>query len=412
MLNINNTPWHKLTSDDILALLASDNSESFFFEFKEDGVRNEQLYKEISAFANTYGGYILLGITDKKDVSGCVKWTEERVHNVLYNNITPTPDFDIKQLQIDGKTVIVIKIEEGSMPPYITSDGKICERISSSSMAITNSAKLSQLYAKHKDSLLKLDYKIGIEELNNSHQIRNLCGYIDVGFEVRCMDTKKVVKNFLLFDFTTVGEYLKKNCPAYSVSRVGNTCMITIGKLTRSDDNSSQYIPDGSMHNYIILMNDGSAKYRYCLFSDNEGYVELSALVSTLDVFRKIYEIVFKETLKDNFVYARRYEKLTVLKQFTPYYRDDVAELTGFVLSKHREKYGNSIVVSSTRIPINDYEVIDRRCILEMGWAYTIDRVMQVLFGDGFIAMGFVDIPEEFKENAMKRNRNKDTSSE
>ena len=134
MININNTPWEKLTSADILALLDNDNGESFFFEFKEDGVRNEQLHKEISEFANTYGGYIFLGITDKKDITGCVKWTEERIHNVIYNNITPTPDFDIQQFEIQEKTIFVIKIEEGSMPPYITSDGKIFERVSSSSM--------------------------------------------------------------------------------------------------------------------------------------------------------------------------------------------------------------------------------------------------------------------------------------
>ena len=94
-------------------------------------------------FANTYGGYIFLGITDKKDITGCVKWTEERIHNVIYNNITPTPDFDVQQFHIDGNTVFIIKIEEGSMPPYITSDGKIFERVSSSSMPIKDSAKLS-----------------------------------------------------------------------------------------------------------------------------------------------------------------------------------------------------------------------------------------------------------------------------
>lgn len=50
MININNTPWEKLSSADILALLDNDNGESFFFEFKEDGVRNEQLQKEIWSY--------------------------------------------------------------------------------------------------------------------------------------------------------------------------------------------------------------------------------------------------------------------------------------------------------------------------------------------------------------------------
>ena len=66
---------------------------------------------------------------------------------------------------IDGKTVLVIKIEEGPLPPYITTDGKICERVSSGSMLIKDSAKLSQLYAKHKDQLRRLENKIGHEDL-------------------------------------------------------------------------------------------------------------------------------------------------------------------------------------------------------------------------------------------------------
>lgn len=398
MININNTPWHKLTSADILALLASDNSESFFFEFKEERVRPEQLQKEISAFANTYGGYILIGITDKKDVSGCGKWTEERVHNVIYNNITPTPDFDIKQFSIDGKTVLVIKVEEGSMPPYITSDGKICERISSSSMAISNSAKLSQLYAKCKDNLTRLDNKIGIEKLQHASLPRNMCGYIDVGFEPHCRDSQKVLKDFFFFDFTPVSDHLKKMCPAFSVSRVGNTCMITIGKLTASGDSTNQYIPESSMHNYMILMNDGSAKYRYVLTSERcDGYIELSSFISTTSIFQEIYEMVFADSLRDNFVYARRYEELTVLRQFTPYYREDVGECTGFVLAEHNKKYGNSLIVSGIRMPFSGYDIVDKQVVCPNGGKYDIHKVIKSLFGNHFITMGFVDFPEKLK---------------
>ena len=96
MIDINNTPWHKLTGDDIKALLGETDGETFFFEFKKDDVRSEKIYKEISAFANTFGGYILIGIADDKSVVGCTNWTEQKVHNVIYNGITPLPDFDVK----------------------------------------------------------------------------------------------------------------------------------------------------------------------------------------------------------------------------------------------------------------------------------------------------------------------------
>jgi len=57
MININNTPWEKLSFSDIQALLDGFDGETFFFEIKSDEARNQTLHKEISAFANTYGGY-------------------------------------------------------------------------------------------------------------------------------------------------------------------------------------------------------------------------------------------------------------------------------------------------------------------------------------------------------------------
>ena len=209
MININNTPWEKLTSADILALLSNDDGESFFFEFKKDDTRNQGIHKEISAFANTFGGYIFIGVKDDKTIEGCNQWTEQRIHNVIYNGISPTPDFDVKRFVIDGKTVYVIRIDEGSMPPYITTDGKIFERVSSGSMPVNNSSKLSQLYEKHKDSIAKLENKIGIQQLQPNSVLKSLCGYIDIGFEIRSRDRTLIADHFVDLDFSSISNTLR-----------------------------------------------------------------------------------------------------------------------------------------------------------------------------------------------------------
>ena len=125
MININNKPWNKVRFTDIQKVLDGADDENFFFEFKDDQERPERLLKEISAFANTYGGYIFLGVTDDKTVAGCTAWTEQRIHNTIYNGITPIPDFDVRKFKHDGNTIFVLKIEEGSMPPYITNKVQI-----------------------------------------------------------------------------------------------------------------------------------------------------------------------------------------------------------------------------------------------------------------------------------------------
>ena len=58
VININGKQWNQISKEDIETLLASDDDENFFFEYKNEDVSTKKLIKEISAFANTYGGYM------------------------------------------------------------------------------------------------------------------------------------------------------------------------------------------------------------------------------------------------------------------------------------------------------------------------------------------------------------------
>lgn len=392
MININNTPWEKLSFSDIQALLDGFDGETFFFEFKSDEARNQTLHKEISAFANTYGGYILLGISDDKTVSGCKTWNEQRIHNVIYNGISPTPDFDIKEFISDGKIIYVIKVEAGSMPPYVTTDGKIFERVSSASMPISDSAKLSQLYTKNTDSLKKLERKIGIEKLClHGKSPNNLCGYIDLGFEIQCMDKAKIQNGFYQFDYTEISRYLKEQCGVFSISKVGNTKVITIGEMKANGNGDTLVLPEAAMNNFIVLMDDGSAKFRICLFADDKGRVDLSLALLTKYLFRNIYEFIFKDKLSQNFIYAKKYSELVVLKQFTTFFSDSIADTLGMRLEDHIAKYGNNLIVCGNRMPYNDYWIIDKRYMDSFDLAFTVDEIITELFHDIHTVMGMID---------------------
>lgn len=65
MVNINGKEWNILVASDIQSVISEqDFDESFYFELKDDKVSNKKLMEEVSTFANTFGGYIFLGITD------------------------------------------------------------------------------------------------------------------------------------------------------------------------------------------------------------------------------------------------------------------------------------------------------------------------------------------------------------
>ena len=188
----------RLTARDIQIALSGNDDESFFFEFKSDDEDPSKLVKEISALANTYGGYIFLGVNDDKSVGGCKKWTEQRIHTTIHDSLSPTPNFDVRRFKIEGKTVFVIKVEEGTLPPYITGKGAIYERLSSGSFPIKDSAKLTQLYNKRADQEARVKSKIefgdGDIDVNIAHT-NNLCGYIDIGFSVTCSEDTYLQKN-------------------------------------------------------------------------------------------------------------------------------------------------------------------------------------------------------------------------
>lgn len=400
MVNINNKSWDKVRGSDILKLLANADDENFFFEFKADDVSKEKLVEEISAFSNTYGGYILLGIKDDKSIGGCTKWTEQRIHTVIHDCMTPVPTFDVRRFKIQGHTVFVIKIEEGAMPPYITNKGQIFERISSGSFKIKESSKLTQLYNKRKDQLEKLRRKIELPSVQVDTTVpSNFCGYVDLGFDMVCSQPTNLQKDFYHFDLQPVTEYLRSETPEYSVTRVGRSVLISIGQLNATDNHGNPRPMHAGLHNYMEIMWDGSVRCRVILTRHSTtNTTNISNIPYLLyHVFQDIYRMIMGDELAKHFIYAQKYEALTVLQQFVPDYmfREDAEEETvsyyGRLLSAHCNKYGNNLIVESNRIPKNDYELIDRRLFDSMGVKYSADMLFKELFMSEHTNLGFID---------------------
>lgn len=61
MILINNKGFSKLRFLNIEKFLCDyDEDENFFIELKNNNITTKDLIKEICAFSNTYGGYVLL----------------------------------------------------------------------------------------------------------------------------------------------------------------------------------------------------------------------------------------------------------------------------------------------------------------------------------------------------------------
>lgn len=394
MLNINNKVWEKLRATDIIKYLL-DGEENNFFEYKEEDTTPADFVKEVSAFANTYGGFIFLGVKDDGTILGCKKWTEERITTSIYNNLTPTPNFDVKKFIIQGKKIYVVKIEVGCMPPYITNKGAIYERVSSSSCKLDKSEKLSQLFNKRETQQKKTANRIELLPLSFDKNFpQNLCAYLDFGFEVVNSQRTILEKNLANFDFTPISEYLRKNCISFSISRVGASFNISVGAINSNSDDQPIHFVSG-LHNFIEIMQDGSARGRIILYYDKSDKVDIADILTCHKHYYEIYKLIFGQDFYKSFIYALHYEKLTVLKQFSTYYSAfNADEKLKFYLNQHKEKYGNNLVINGNRIPPNEYCVIDRRYLENKNIKFNNDNLIYELFCSYYINLGYIDPPK------------------
>ncbi|MDW7777172.1 MAG: helix-turn-helix domain-containing protein [Methanosarcinales archaeon] len=102
-------------------LLSSPESKTL--EFKENMPSPQAIAKTACAFANGGGGSIIIGVGDRdKKIIGIDELTisdlEEKISNIVYTMVEPTPAFNAMVYNIEGKLLLKVEIFPGSLKPY------------------------------------------------------------------------------------------------------------------------------------------------------------------------------------------------------------------------------------------------------------------------------------------------------
>ena len=102
-----------------------ERGEDLHTEFKEYPPGNEELAKEIVAFANTDGGQIIIGISDRGEIVGVSNPDEvlRKIDDVAYNRCEPPITVLPETVKVGDKQVIIINVPKGEQRPYRTSSG-------------------------------------------------------------------------------------------------------------------------------------------------------------------------------------------------------------------------------------------------------------------------------------------------
>lgn len=131
----------KLDEIDLNKLIDEKVAEGWYIEYKSTfPSSNKKIGHSIASFANTDGGWYIIGVDDDddtniaNDICGFELEThsqpKEKIANIIKTHIKPIPFFESKLIKLNNdKGVLVVYIDKGMESPYITLNGKIYQRI-------------------------------------------------------------------------------------------------------------------------------------------------------------------------------------------------------------------------------------------------------------------------------------------
>lgn len=101
-----------------------EEGENIQCEFKRKFSTHDKIAREMIAFANTKGGYVLFGVDDDKKIIGVEseKETTELVKDAALNYCEPPLDYLIEYREIDNKEIVIVNILESEKKPHRIQD--------------------------------------------------------------------------------------------------------------------------------------------------------------------------------------------------------------------------------------------------------------------------------------------------
>lgn len=96
--------------------------EGTYLEFKRTIPTAEKIAREIAAFANTYGGTLLVGVDDDKSLVGVKGYHEEEflLNKATHEICEPSVDITIEVVHFGERDLLVIRVPEvGNKPIFV-----------------------------------------------------------------------------------------------------------------------------------------------------------------------------------------------------------------------------------------------------------------------------------------------------
>lgn len=150
------TAQEPLTTEDFDSLVEREVAEGVFVEFKRDLTENKKIAKAIAAFANTQGGWLVIGIDEgpggvaksRPGIEGKGRDFRALFRNICRDLITPFPEHFVRiATNPEGRSLVAIEVPKSNDTPHLCFDGTIPLRLAASTRNIdaSNHQELNRL---------------------------------------------------------------------------------------------------------------------------------------------------------------------------------------------------------------------------------------------------------------------------
>ena len=159
-IDLISTDLKQITFTDVVEFCGRKEKEGIQFDYKKE---LSSLAKDFSAFSNTRGGVILVGVDEHKEFGYPIAWDGVDNDKQLLEKIDqwattvqPLPRYTYHMTDVvDGKVFILVKILEGDKPPYyVNNDSHLWVRtgVISNPIDMAKPDYVELLYNKRKDA--------------------------------------------------------------------------------------------------------------------------------------------------------------------------------------------------------------------------------------------------------------------
>lgn len=193
-----------------------EEGENLTCEFKRKFSTPEKIAREMIAFANTKGGYLIIGVDDDKEIVGVEseKTESELILDAAQNYCEPPLRINIDYVEIKGKEVVVVEILESKLKPHRIQDylneldiNNSVVTIRVNDKSVQASKEMIRIMKSRSSEMSLKKYSIGANEKavfeyldkNERISVKELSNYVNISERRASRTLVKLVRANLLF---------------------------------------------------------------------------------------------------------------------------------------------------------------------------------------------------------------------